>query len=108
MWYDKYRRYISGVDPHNPDISLNVTAVAVLHTTKPPTYGGLPDLDAVAQAVRPVFAYFVRCVGLLLQSSTVRNGCVLRTWVRAPLDLACCVPQLEARFVVGIEMWNLC
>ena len=26
FWYDNYRRYISGADPHNPDKSLNMPA----------------------------------------------------------------------------------
>ena len=87
LWYDNYRRYISGVDPHNN--RPNVTAVAVLHTTELPQYPGLPNLDVVAQAVPPIIAYLVRCVGLLVQRSTIPDGRVLRTWVRAPLNLAC-------------------
>ena len=65
-----------------------MTAVAVLHTTQLPQYPGLPDLDVVAHAVPPVIAYFVRCVGLFLQSSAVPDGPVVRTWVCALLDLA--------------------
>ena len=48
---------------------------------------GLPNLDAVAQAVPRVVAYLVRFVGLLLQRSTLPDGHVLRTWIRAPLYL---------------------
>ena len=47
-WYDNHRRYISGVDPYNPNKSLNVPAVAVLHTSEVPQYLGLPDLVVVA------------------------------------------------------------
>ena len=88
LWFDNYRRYINGVDPHSPDKTLNVTAVSVLHTTELPQYHGLPGLDAVAQRIPGVVDYLVRCVGLLLQRSTVPNGPILRTWVRAPLDYA--------------------
>ena len=58
MWYDNYHHYISGVDLHNRDKSLNLTAIAVLHTTKLPQYLGLPNLDAVTQpgAVVPLKA----------------------------------------------------
>ena len=51
LWFDNYRRYINGVDPHSPDHTLNVTAVGVLHTTELPQYHGLPGLDAVAQRI---------------------------------------------------------
>ena len=36
LWFDNYRRYINGVDPHNPDKTLNVTTVGVLHTSELP------------------------------------------------------------------------
>ena len=87
-WFDNYCRYINGVDPHSPDKTLNVTAVGVLHTTELPQYRGLPGWDAVAQCISSVVDYLVRCVGLLLQRSTVPDGPSLRTWVRAPLDYA--------------------
>ena len=88
LWFDNYRRYINGVDPHSPDKTLNVTAVGVLHTTELPQYHGLPGLDAVAQCMPGGVDYLVRCVGLLLQKSTVPHGPILRTRVRAPLDYA--------------------
>ena len=65
-----------------------MTAVRVLHTTALPQYHGLPGLDAAAQFIPGVVDYLVRCVGLLLQRSTVPDGPILRTWVRAPLDRA--------------------
>ena len=74
LWFDNDRRYINGVDPHSPDKTLNVTAVGVLHTTELPQYHNLPGLDAVAQCIPGVVDYLVRCVGLLLQRSTVPNG----------------------------------
>ena len=89
LWFDNYRRYINGVDPHSRDKTLNVTAVGVLHTTELPQYHGLPGLDAVAQCIPGVVDYLVRCAGLLLQRSTVADGPILRTWVRALLDYAC-------------------
>ena len=89
LWYDNYRRYISGMDPQNVDKSWNVTAVPVLHTTELPQYPTLPYLDVVAQAVPPFVAYRVRCVGSLLQRSAVPNGHVLRSRVRALMDLVC-------------------
>ena len=88
VWFDEYRRYINGVDPHSLDKTLNVTAVGVFHTTELPQYHGLPGLDAVAQCILGAVDYLVRCVGLPLQRSTVPDGPILRTWVRAPLDYA--------------------
>ena len=88
LLFDNYRRYINGVDPHRSDKTFNVTAAGVLHTTELPQYHGLPGLDAVAQCIPGVVDYLVRCVGLLLQRSTVPDGPILRTWVRAPLDYA--------------------
>ena len=76
------------MDPHSPDKTLNVTAVSVLHTTELPQYHGLPGLDAVAQCKPGVVDYLVRCVAMLLHRSTVPDGPILRTWVRAPLDYA--------------------
>ena len=76
------------MDPHSPDKTLTVIAVGVLHTTELPQYHGLPGLDAVAQCIPGVVDYLVRCVGLLLQRSTVPTGPILRTWVRAPPDYA--------------------
>ena len=47
LWFDNYRRYINGVDPHSPDKTLNVTAVGVLHTTQVPQCHGLPGLHGM-------------------------------------------------------------
>ena len=88
LWFDNYRPYINGVNPHSPDKTLNVTAVGVLHTTELPLYHGVSGLDAVAQCIPGVVDYLFRCVGLLLQRSTVPDGPTLRTWVCAPLDYA--------------------
>ena len=60
----------------------------MLHTTELPRYHGLPGLDAVAQCIPGVVDYHVRCVGLLLQRSTVPDGPILWTWVCAPVDYA--------------------
>ena len=88
LWFDNYRRYIKGVDPHSPDKTLYVTAVGVLHTTELPRCHGLPGLDAVAQCIPGFVDYLVRCVWLLLQRSTVPDGPILRTCVCAPLVYA--------------------
>ena len=63
-------------------------AFGVLHTTELPQYHGVPGFDAVAQCIPGVVDYLVRFVGLMLQRSTVPDGPILRTWVRAPLDYA--------------------
>ena len=63
LWFDNYRCYINGEDPHSPDKTLNVSAVGALHTAELPQYHGLPGLDAVAQRRPGVVDYLVRCVG---------------------------------------------
>ena len=78
LWFHNYRRYINGVHRHSLDKTLNVTVVGVLHTTEVPHYHGLPGLDAVAQRVPGFVDYLVRCVGLLLQRSTVQMGLFCR------------------------------
>ena len=88
LWFDNYRRYINEVDPHSPYKTLNVIAVGVLHTTELRQYHALPGLDVVVQCIPGVVDYLVRCVGLLLQRSKVRNGPILRIWVRTPPDYA--------------------
>ena len=43
LWYDNYRGYIA----HNPDKSLNVTAIVVMHTTEVLQYlsAGCSDVE---------------------------------------------------------------
>ena len=101
LWYDNYRGYIA----HNPDKSLNVTAIVVMHTTEVLQYLGLPGSDAIAQAVPRVVAYLVRCVGLPLQRSTVPAGPIPRTRVRAPLYVPrTAVVSLNWRFFPSSEL----
>ena len=110
LWFHNYHRYINDVDPRSPDKTLNVTAVGMLHTTELPQYHGLPGLDAVAQRIRGVVDYLVRCVGLLLQRSTVSDGHILWTWLcTSGLCSQCCgIPQLEAFSVITPEMRKSC
>ena len=99
---------MSGVDPHNPDKSLNVAALAILHTTELPQYLGLPDLDAVALAVPRVIAYLDRCVESAEYSTRWACAEDLGLCTFGLGSYYSCVPQPEAFSVVGIEMWNSC
>ena len=54
IWFDNLRRYRSGADPHSPDLTLNCTAVAVLHTTALLAYRGLPELAEIEARVPKV------------------------------------------------------
>ena len=47
IWFDNLRCYTSGADPHSPDLTLNCTAVAFLHTTALLPYPGLPELAEI-------------------------------------------------------------
>ena len=54
IWFDNVRRYRLGADPHSPDLTLNCTIVAVLHTTALPAYPGLPKLAEIEATVPKV------------------------------------------------------
>ena len=54
IWFDNLRRYRPGADPHSPDLTLNCTAVAVLHTTALRAYPGLPELAEIEARVPKV------------------------------------------------------
>ena len=110
LWFDKYRRYINGVGYHSADKTLNVTDVGVLHTTELPQYQGLPGLDAVAQCIPRVVDYLVRCVGLMLQRSIVREAYFadLGSCTLGLCSQCCSIPQLEALSVVTPEMRKSC
>ena len=88
IWFDNLRRYRSGADPHSPDLTLNCTAVAVLHTTALPAYRGLPELAEIEARVPKVADDIFRSHRALFDRIDVANQGIQRVWVRAPLDIA--------------------
>ena len=88
IWFDNLRRYRSGVDPHSPDLTLNCTVVAVLHTTALPAYRGLPELAEIEARVPKVADDIFRSHRALFDRIDVANQGIQRVWVRAPLDIA--------------------
>ena len=88
IWFDNLRRYRSGADPHSPDLTLNCTAVAVLHTTALPAYRGLPELAEIEAKVPKVANDIFRSHRALFDRIDVANQGIQRVWVRAPLDIA--------------------
>ena len=88
IWFDNLRRYRSGADPHSPDLTLNCTAVAVLHTTALPAYRGLPELAEIEARVPKVADDIFRSHTALFDRIDVANQGIQRVWVRAPLDIA--------------------
>ena len=88
IWFDNLRRYRSGADPHSPDLTLNCTAVAVLHTTALPAYPGLPELAEIEARVPKVAHDIFRSLTALLDCIDVANQGIQRVSVRAPLDIA--------------------
>ena len=88
IWFDNLRRYRSGADPHSPDLTLNCTTVAVLHTTALPAYRGLPELAEIEARVPKVADDIFRSHRALFDRIDVANQGIQRVWVRAPLDIA--------------------
>ena len=102
IWFDNLRRYRSGADPHSPDLTLNCTAVAVLHTTALPAYRGLPELAEIEARVPKVADDIFRSHRALFDRIDVAKQGIQRVWVRAPLEICkkkCSLPQLETLFV---------
>ena len=88
IWFDNLRRYRSGADPSSPDLTLNCTVVAVLHTTALPAYPGLPELVEIEVRV-PKVAGDIFCSHIaLFDRIDVANQGIQRVWFRAPLDIA--------------------
>ena len=88
IWFDNLRRYTSGADHHSPNLTLNCTAIAVLHTTALPAYRGLPELAEIEARVPKVADDIFRSHRALFDRIDVANQGIQRVWVRAPLDIA--------------------
>ena len=88
IWFDNLRRCRSGADPHSPDLTLNCTVVAILHTTALPAYPGLPELAEIEARVPKVADDIFRSHRALFDRINVANQGIQRVWVRAPLDIA--------------------
>ena len=88
IWFDNLRHYTSGADPHSPDLTLNCTAVAVLHTTALPAYPGLPELAETEVRVPKVADDIFRSHRAMFDRIDVANQGTQRVWACAPLDIA--------------------
>ena len=88
IWFFTLRRYRSGADPHSPDLTLNCTDVAVLHTTALPAYPGMPELVEIEARVPKVADDIFRSHIALFDRIDVANQGIQRVWVLAPLDIA--------------------
>ena len=85
---DNFNRLRTGVDPQNPDLSVNTTAVAVLHIPRPPAWPGHLTLSQLAGAMDGVLqsaAESARRLHDLL--AYLRSGGLVREQCRAPLDV---------------------
>ena len=88
VWFDNPRHYRSGADPHSPDLPLNCTAVAVLHTTALLAYPGLAELREIAARVPKVAKDIFRSHRTLFDRIDVANQGIHRVWFGARLDIA--------------------
>ena len=88
VWFDNFRRWRSGADPHSPDLTPNCTAIAVLHTTALPAYPGLPEVAEIGARVPKVADDVFRSHRALFDRIDVANLGIQRVWVSTPLDIA--------------------
>ena len=120
IWFDNLRRYRSGADPHSPDLTLNCTAVAVLHTIALPAYPGLPELVKIEARVPKVADDIFRSHRALFDRIDVANQGIQRVWVCAPLDIArklfflstansfSCLSSAPAHTKIFCNLWLIC
>ena len=89
MWMDNWYHAQFTVHPTEPDVSKNVTVIALLHIIDVRPFTGhrtlddlVQNIDATAQGIRQQCAGFSDAIG------AVNGQAVARTWIRVPLDIA--------------------
>ena len=89
VWVDNWWHAQFWANPVKPNVCLDVTAIAVLHTTPLPLFLGHPRLqDLVDRVDTVVMAVVQRHREMLKVCSFMRNAPISRTTICAPLDIA--------------------
>ena len=89
VWVDNWWHAQFRANPVKPDVCLDVTAIAVLHTTPLPHFPGHPSQRDLVDRVGTVAMAFVQQHKEMLKVCTdVCNTPVSRRTIRAPLDIA--------------------
>lgn len=88
VWLDNWYRKRFGSDPLSNDMSLNLSVLAVLHTTDLPLFPGhlrfrqiLEEVPALATRLVETFARVLKGVKIILQEDLQPQ------WIRVPLDV---------------------
>jgi hypothetical protein len=87
VWLDNWYRRRYGTDPQG-DMSLNVSALAVLHITEIPVFPGHLSLRSLVDAVPQRVAALLRAYGRMHAGVAAVNAEPLQpAWLRVPLDV---------------------
>lgn len=88
LWLDNWYRRRFSCDPQRNDMSLNVSAMAVLHITSIPLFPGYPCLGDVLDNVSNVAGRIAAASARLIGGVDMIVGEGLRPeWIRVPLDV---------------------
>jgi hypothetical protein len=88
VWLDNWYRKRFGSDPDHNDMSLNVSAMAVLHIIDIPVFPGYMNLETVVRGISGQVARLVAAVPRVQSGvDTVMNEDIQREWIRVPLDV---------------------
>ncbi len=88
VWLDNWYRRRFGTDPDHNDMSLNVSAMAVLHITDIPMFPGYLSLEDVLKELPDVVVKLMGAVPRLHQGvARVVAEDMRREWIRVPLDV---------------------
>lgn len=88
VWLDNWYRKRFSCDPINNDMSLNVSAMALLHVTEIPIFPGYLSLGAVVDGISSV-ARLLACAAPRLRAGVdlILENDLQREWIRVPLDV---------------------
>ena len=88
VWLDNWYRKRFSCDPVNNDMSLNVSAMALLHITEIPMFPGYPSFGDVVNGISSV-ALLIRDAGPRVHAGVefLLENDLQRDWIRVPLDV---------------------
>lgn len=88
VWLDNWYRRRFGSDPDHNDMSLNVSAMAVLHIPAIPVFPGYLSLERVMRGLPAVVKLLMEAVPRLHGGvAAVTEEDMRREWIRVPLDV---------------------
>ena len=89
MWMDNWYHAQFTVHPTEPDVSKNVTVIALLHIIDVRPFTGHRTLDDLVQNIDATAqGIWQQCAAFSDAIAAVNGQAVARTWIRVPLDIA--------------------